>query len=43
MEKEGVAQYISNESMIRYNNAVTIDMFGGAFYRGYTFCCDDNI
>jgi len=42
-ENEGVAENISNIEMIQYNNAVTIDMFGYAFYRQYSFCCDDNI
>lgn len=40
---EGVADYISNEEMIRYNDRITIDMFGNCFYREYVFCCDDNI
>lgn len=43
LENDGVAEYISNEDMKRYRNAITIDMFGNCFYRGYTFCCDDNI
>jgi hypothetical protein len=43
LENKGVAEYISNEEMKRYNNAITIDMFGNCFYRNYTFCCDDNI
>ncbi|MDR3298312.1 MAG: restriction endonuclease subunit S [Candidatus Nomurabacteria bacterium] len=42
-EKQGIADFISNIEMERYKNAVTIDMFGNAFYRGYEFCCDDNI
>jgi hypothetical protein len=42
-ENEGVAENIANEEMIRYSNAVTIDMFGNSFYREYPFCCDDNI
>ncbi|MCL2327460.1 MAG: restriction endonuclease subunit S [Bacteroidetes bacterium] len=42
-EKEGVAENVANEEMIRYSNAVTIDMFGNSFYRQYPFCCDDNI
>lgn len=43
LEKEGVAENISNEEMTRYQKAVTIDMFGNSFYREYEFCCDDNI
>jgi hypothetical protein len=42
-ENEGVAENITNKEMIRYRNAVTIDMFGNSFYRKYPFCCDDNI
>ena len=38
----GVSEYISNEVEL-YKNAITIDMFGCAFYRNYTFACDDNI
>lgn len=26
-----------------YANCITIDMFGYCVYRGYEFCCDDNI
>ena len=42
-ENEGVADYISNEEMRRYNNAITIDMFGFSCLRNYEFYCDDNI
>lgn len=42
-ENEGVADYISNEEQVKYKNAITIDMFGFSCYRGYEFCCDDNI
>ncbi len=42
-ENEGVAEYISNEEQARYKNAITVDMFGFSCYRGYEFCCDDNI
>lgn len=42
-ENEGVAEYISNEEQAKYKNAITIDMFGSSCYRGYEFCCDDNI
>lgn len=40
---EGIAECISNEEMKVYNHAVTVDMFGFSCYRGYKFCCDDNI
>jgi type I restriction-modification system DNA methylase subunit len=40
---EGVAEYISNEDMKHYRDTITIDMFNNCFYRGYDFCCDDNI
>lgn len=42
IENNGVSEYISNEVEL-YKNAITIDMFGCAFYRNYTFACDDNI
>jgi type I restriction-modification system DNA methylase subunit len=42
-QNEGVAEYISNENMKRYQNAISIDMFSYCFYREYIFCCDDNI
>jgi len=42
-KNEGVAERISNETMKRYQNSITIDMFGYCFYREYIFCCDDNI
>jgi hypothetical protein len=40
---EGIADFISSEEMKCYQNALTIDMFGNCFYRGYDFFCDDNI
>lgn len=40
---QGVAGYISNPEMKKYNNAITIDMFGNVFYHPETFCADDNI
>ena len=43
LKNEGVAEYISNEEMKRYQNVITIDMFSYCFYREYVFCCDDNI
>lgn len=39
----GVGDYIQNPDQTRFRDAVTIDMFGNAFYRGTEFCCDDNI
>jgi hypothetical protein len=42
-ENQGIADFISNIEMKRYRNVITIDMFGNAFYRGYEFCCDDNV
>lgn len=42
-ENQGIAKYISNEEMVIYNLAITIDMFGNCFYRDYDFYCDDNI
>ena len=39
----GVGGYIGNTDQIKYNKAITIDMFGNCFYRGTEFCCDDNI
>ena len=39
----GVGDYIGNTDQIKYNKAITIDMFGNCFYRGTEFCCDDNI
>ena len=38
----GVSTFISND-VDKYSNAITIDMFGYAFYREYEFACDDNI
>ena len=40
---QGVSELISNKEAITYNNAITIDMFGNAFYHNYDFKCDDNI
>lgn len=42
-KNEGVADLISNEKQKSYEKAITIDMFGNVFYRGYKFKCDDNI
>lgn len=38
----GVKRLVDNEMDI-YSNCITIDMFGYCAYRGYEFCCDDNI
>ena len=40
---EGVAEKINNSEAVTYNNAITLDMFGNCFYRGYDFKSDDNI
>lgn len=42
-ENEGLAEKIGNSEIEIYQNKVTIDMFCNAFYREYTFACDDNI
>ena len=42
-ENEGVADFISNSDMKVFKDAITIDMFGFSCYRGFDFCCDDNI
>lgn len=41
-ENQGVKRLVDNE-MATYSNCITIDMFGYSVYRGYEFCCDDNI
>lgn len=43
VQNQGIIGKIGNIDMIKYKNAITIDMFGNSFYRGYEFCCDDNI
>lgn len=40
---DGFKQKISNEGLVLYSNAITIDMFGFVKYRNYKFYCDDNI
>lgn len=40
---QGVSEFISNQEMERYSDCISIDMFGNAFYHGYTCCGDDNI
>lgn len=39
---QGVSRKVDND-MNTYSNCITIDMFGYTAYRGYEFCCDDNI
>lgn len=39
---QGVSRFVDNDMNI-FNNCITIDMFGYCAYRGYDFCCDDNI
>lgn len=39
----GVSSFISNSKQKKYYNAITIDMFGNAFYQKESFKCDDNI
>jgi hypothetical protein len=40
---EGLANYIANDEMKIYHDAITIDMFCNCVYRDYEFACDDNI
>jgi len=42
-ENQGVSAFICNESMERYTDCITIDMFGHAFYHPYECTGDDNI
>ena len=43
-QNEGVSEYINSEDNILYSGEkITIDMFGNAFFRSYSFYCDDNI
>ncbi len=42
-ENQGVSAFICNESMERYNDCITIDMFGHTFYHPYECTGDDNI
>lgn len=39
---QGVSRFIDNDMDI-FSQCITIDMFGFSAYRGYDFCCDDNI
>lgn len=41
-ENQGVRRSIDNKMDV-YSDCITIDMFGYCVYRGYKFCCDDNI
>ena len=41
-ENQGVRRSVDNEMDV-YDDCITIDMFGYCVYRGYEFCCDDNI
>ena len=39
----GISSFIKNEKHKEYKNAITIDMFGNAFFQKGRFKCDDNI
>ena len=39
----GVSDYIDNPNQNKFDNALTIDMFGNCFYHEADFKCDDNI
>lgn len=39
---QGVSRFVNNDMEI-FSDCLTIDMFGYCVYRGYEFCCDDNI
>ncbi len=39
---QGVSRFVDND-METFSDCITIDMFGFCAYRGYEFCCDDNI
>lgn len=41
-ENQGIAEYIDND-LERYDDSITVDMFGNAFYHDYTCSGDDNI
>lgn len=41
-ENQGIAEYIGND-LEKYNNSITVDMFGNAFYHDYICSGDDNI
>lgn len=42
-ENQGIAENIGNENIELFEKNITIDMFGNAFFRDYSFACDDNI
>lgn len=42
-ENQGISSFIGNDDLKVFKNSITIDMFAEAFYRDYSFCCDDNI
>ena len=42
-DNQGVSSFIGNDNLEVFQDVITIDMFSEAFYRGYSFCCDDNI
>lgn len=39
---QGVSRFVNNDMEV-FSDCLTIDMFGYCVYRGYEFCCDDNI
>jgi len=39
---QGISRFVNN-GMEVFSDCLTIDMFGYCTYRGYEFCCDDNI
>lgn len=39
---QGINRFVDNDMDI-FSYCITIDMFGFCVYRGYEFCCDDNI
>lgn len=41
--QNGISSFINNEEQMTYSNAITLDMFGNAFYQKFDFKCDDNI
>lgn len=42
-QNNGVAEFISNNEMRVFNNVISIDMFGNAFFHEYMCTGDDNI
>lgn len=41
--ENGISSFIENKEHKTYSNAITLDMFGNAFYQKNAFKCDDNI